>query len=108
MKNISKSSPSDIEWFWRIADRDSYVSFRIEEGHHFTLRQNNNEILTLKLDMTKDNHLTFRPSGDDLYLIAHFGNISEFAPGIYDYEVYVKSEHDDSIVSDSGQIQITE
>lgn len=108
MITLSKSNPEDFEWPWYIFESGTYANFQIEEGANFTIKDSENEILKLSFDTTQSNHITFKGLPDSVNLIAHFGDISSISPGQYDYEVYVRSEIDDSLVSESGRIEIVE
>lgn len=108
MITLSKSSPQDIEWLWTVLENRSYISFQIEENSNFSIKNNGEDIATLKLDMSQPNHITFRGIDKVINLLVHFSDTSVLPIGEYDYEIYVKSEIDECFVSENGKIRITE
>lgn len=108
MITLSKSNPEDIEWLWNTFESGTYMNFQIDINSHFIIKDGDSEILKLIFDMTQENYITFKGYPDLVNLVAHFGNILSIPVGEYDYEVYVKSEIDDCLVSESGRLEIVE
>lgn len=106
MITLNKLNTEDIEWPWSTFESGTYMNFQIDINSHFIIKDGDREVLKLVFDITQDNYITFKGLPDSVNLLAHFGDISSISPGEYDYEVYVKSEIDDSLVSESGRIEI--
>jgi hypothetical protein len=108
-KILKKSGKGILEWYWKDMPSSGFVFFEMSPLSKFSLIKDKNVVLTLLLDTTQKNYLTFdSPNNGKIYVVAVFNDIKNIPEGEYEYHLYISynSKSDEPIIDESGKIKI--
>jgi hypothetical protein len=109
MKVLKKDGNSILEWYWKDMPPNGFVFFEMSPLSKFKLIKDKEVILTLLLDTSQKNHLTFdSPNNGKIYVVAVFKNIKEIPEGEYDYHLYISynSNDEEPVIDYSGKLKV--
>jgi hypothetical protein len=111
MNILRKNKSSTLEWFWKEMPSNGFVFFEMSPLSKLKIIKNNEDILTLVIDTTQKNYLTFNsPNNGKIYVVAVFNDINDIPEGEYDYHLYVSynSEENEPVIDYSGKIKVVD
>lgn len=104
---FEKGVQQSYKWFWKKVNPGDFITFSCDGTSCMKIFDSNNEEVEKIIFGYEKNRLTFDNDTDsNINLIVLIEDYSNLPSGFYTYDINVESLIDDSMVKDSGELEI--